>query len=65
MAKAKKQRKPQNVEKKARAPEFEVTFLKGRHARRGGIRREDSPYTGLLAETWLEGWDYENEAQGG
>ena len=48
-----------------RAPENEVLFLRGRHARKSGIRREDSPHLGAEAKVWLEGWDYEDEAQGG
>lgn len=58
---------PKTVRKSTpkRAPENEAVFLRGRHARKSGIRREDTPYLGKEAKVWAEGWDYENEAQGG
>lgn len=54
MARKKAQPKP-------REPEDQVAFLRGREARRGGIRREDAPC--LAGEAWAEGWDFEDEAQ--
>lgn len=47
---------------KAREPEDQVLFLRGRHARGAGIRREDSPYLGRERDVWLEGYDYEEGA---
>jgi 3'-phosphoadenosine 5'-phosphosulfate sulfotransferase (PAPS reductase)/FAD synthetase len=46
-------------------PADQALFDKGRHAARGGIRREDSPYVGKEAKVWLKGWDYEAELPGG
>ena len=40
----------------------QVLFDKGRHARKGGIRREDAPLTGADRETWQAGWDYQDKA---
>lgn len=42
---------------KARDPEDQVIYLRGRHASRAGIRREDSPYLGHERDVWLEGYD--------
>ena len=64
MKKSPKKTPAKKVELK-RDPEHEVLFLRGRHARKSGIRREDSPYLGAEAKVWLEGWDYEDGAQGG
>jgi hypothetical protein len=47
---------------KSREPEDQVLFLRGRHARGAGIRREDSPYLGHERDVWLEGYDYEEGA---
>jgi hypothetical protein len=64
MAKAKKAKPAPKAEKKVekREPEFEAAFLKGRHARKSGIRREDSPLLGDLGNAWAEGWDYQDKA---
>lgn len=56
MVKPKKKAAPK-AQEKAREPEDQVLFLRGRHARGAGIRREDSPYLGHERDVWLEGWD--------
>lgn len=56
---------PKPYGKPPREPEDELYFQRGRHARRGGIKREDSPYLEPAAKVWRAGWDFEDEAQGG
>lgn len=34
----------------------------GRVARRSGVKRGDSPYSGRERDLWLSGWDYQDEA---
>jgi hypothetical protein len=64
VTKGKKGKPAPKAEKKVekRDPEFEVAFLKGRHARKSGIRREDTPFLGDFAKAWAEGWDYQDKA---
>lgn len=57
-----KAKKPAPKAEKKRDPELEVAFLKGRHARKSGIRREDTPFLGVLAKEWAKGWDYQDKA---
>lgn len=58
-------KKKTKVEEPVREPEHQVAYLRGRKARVGGIRREDTPYLDGEADAWRDGWDYEDEAQKG
>jgi hypothetical protein len=37
-------------------------FELGRVARRSGVKRGDSPYSGRERDLWLSGWDYQDKA---
>lgn len=45
-----------------RDPARQKVFDLGRLARRGGIRRDDSPCSGAEGDLWREGWDFQDKA---
>lgn len=62
---AKSKPSPKKAAPKARAirdASEQAVFNRGRSARKSGIPRDDSPYSGSERSVWQDGWDYQDKA---